>query len=917
MRVLALVGVLAVSGAVTTPPAPAAAAGAGEAPVAVPRPAEPGAAPEAEAATSVERPGGVIVHLFEWKWSDVAHECEQFLGPTGYEAVQVSPPNEHVLVAGRPWWQRYQPVSYQLTSRSGTRAEFASMVSRCRAAGVGVYVDAVINHMAAVGSGTGSGGSTYTPYNFPGLWTTANFHHCGRNGTDDIANYQDRYEVQNCELLNLADLDTGSTVVRDRIAAYLNDLVDLGVAGFRIDAAKHMAAADIAAIESRLHGDPYVYQEVIEGSGEPIRASEYVGNGDVTEFAYSREISRVFLSGQLSWLSNFGPSWGFLPSANAQVFTDNHDNQRGHGSGGSIVTFKNGAVHDLANVFALGWPYGHPSVMSSYDFTDTDQGPPSDANGNTTSVYQGGVADCDGPWMCEHRHRPIAGMVGFRSVTAANPSVTNWWTNGNDQLAFGRGPLGFVVVNAETAPVTRTFQTGMAAGAYCNVTVAQVTRGACTSDIVTVDAAGRFTATVPAMSALAIHVGALAVGTITGVVTDEVSGVPVADGWVLAIGAHGSLTGAVTAVDGAYSMAVPSGPSRVEVLDPSGRHTGELFDGRALGDFEGASPVAVGAGALVTVSAALAPAGPTGSIAGSVTRDGTGASVGGAWVVALDAAAGTVRGGAVASGSGAYTIGGLPAGSYKLAVLDPAGAHAFEFQRDRADFSLADRTAVTAGRVTTVDVGLAPRPAPPPPTATIRGALSDAVSGAPVAGGWVVAIRIDGFLAGGVATAADGSYTLAVPPGQYRVELLDPSGRHTGEFFDGRALGDYSGAAVVAANAGAPVTVSAALAPAGPTGSIGGSVTRDGNGAAVGGAWVVALTAATGTVVGGAVADGSGAYSIGGLPAGSYKVAIVDPTGANGFEFDHDRADFASADPVAVTAGRTATVDPRLAPAHG
>lgn len=31
----------------------------------------------------------VIVHLFEWKWSDIAAECERFLGPKGYGGVQV------------------------------------------------------------------------------------------------------------------------------------------------------------------------------------------------------------------------------------------------------------------------------------------------------------------------------------------------------------------------------------------------------------------------------------------------------------------------------------------------------------------------------------------------------------------------------------------------------------------------------------------------------------------------------------------------------------------------------------------------------------------------------------------------------------------------------------------------------------
>lgn len=31
------------------------------------------------------------VHLFEWKWADIAAECERFLGPFGYSGVQVRP----------------------------------------------------------------------------------------------------------------------------------------------------------------------------------------------------------------------------------------------------------------------------------------------------------------------------------------------------------------------------------------------------------------------------------------------------------------------------------------------------------------------------------------------------------------------------------------------------------------------------------------------------------------------------------------------------------------------------------------------------------------------------------------------------------------------------------------------------------
>ena len=34
----------------------------------------------------------VIVHLFEWKWTDIANECERFLAGAGYCGVQVYQP---------------------------------------------------------------------------------------------------------------------------------------------------------------------------------------------------------------------------------------------------------------------------------------------------------------------------------------------------------------------------------------------------------------------------------------------------------------------------------------------------------------------------------------------------------------------------------------------------------------------------------------------------------------------------------------------------------------------------------------------------------------------------------------------------------------------------------------------------------
>lgn len=48
---------------------------------------------------------------------------------------------------------RYQPVSYRLHSRMGTRTELRAMIQTCRSAGVRVYADAVVNHMVGQGNG--------------------------------------------------------------------------------------------------------------------------------------------------------------------------------------------------------------------------------------------------------------------------------------------------------------------------------------------------------------------------------------------------------------------------------------------------------------------------------------------------------------------------------------------------------------------------------------------------------------------------------------------------------------------------------------------------------------------------------------------------------------------------------------------
>ncbi len=456
----------------------------------------------------------VFVHLFEWQWDDIAQECEQFLGPNGFAAVQISPPNEHVVLPerGYPWWQRYQPVSYQLQSRSGDRQQFAAMVSRCQAAGVKIYADAVINHMSALPSGTGSAGSDFSKYRYPGLYEPEDFHSCQKEITD----YNNHSMVTKCELVGLPDLKTSSDHVQQQIANYLLDLLSLGVSGFRIDAAKHIHTDDLGGILERVNVQaqvkPEILQEVIDPGTEAVSKTEYYRHGQVYEFEYGRKVGEKFLgiNGQtLSQLETLDESWGLAPSAKAIVFIDNHDKQRGHGGGGTYVTHQEGDLYDLANLFMLAWPYGYPQLMSSYAFSDSDQGPPADANGQTQPVYHNGQTSCFQDWQCEHRRPAIVGMVAFRNAVLPEAPVTNWWSNGGNQIAFSRGSQGFVMINREATALTHTFQTSLPAGAYCNSLQGGMTgdRSSCNGSTITVNPEGEATLTVPRMAAIAIHIG--------------------------------------------------------------------------------------------------------------------------------------------------------------------------------------------------------------------------------------------------------------------------------------------------------------------------------------------------------------------------------------------------------------------------
>ncbi|KAJ4434150.1 hypothetical protein ANN_16470 [Periplaneta americana] len=451
-----------------------------------------------------------IVHLFEWKFSDIADECERFLAPNGFAGVQVSPVHENLIVTSpnRPWWERYQLVSYNIYSRSGDEAAFRDMVRRCNNVGIRIYVDVVLNHMTGNwDNARGQAGDTADTYNlqYPAVpYGPGDFH-----SQCSITNYSDANNVRNCELNGLHDLNQGSTYVRGKMIEYLNNLVDSGIAGFRVDAAKHMWPADLEYIYSQVndlstdHGfasgtRPFIYQEVIDLGGEAIKSTEYTGFGRVTEFKYGAELGNAFRGNNpIKYLVNFGPGWGFLPDGDAFVFVDNHDNQRGHGAGGaSILTYKTAKLYKMAVAFMLAYPYGYPEscpvslstlILTKAHLKTATATLCHPASTATEPAGTAGCASTGGGRSSTWWASGTSWQVTWRSRT----SVNDWWDDGNQQIAFCRGGKGFIAFNDEfSSDLKQTLQTCLPAGTYCDIISGSKSNGSCTGKSVTVGSDG-------------------------------------------------------------------------------------------------------------------------------------------------------------------------------------------------------------------------------------------------------------------------------------------------------------------------------------------------------------------------------------------------------------------------------------------
>lgn len=203
--------------------------------------------------------GNVILHAFNWTFDEVKNKATE-IRSLGYDGVLISPP---ALSEGDAWYDRYQPIDYRvIDSPLGNLQRLKEMIVALKSNGLKVFVDIVFNHMAHRPDDDLDfpGASLLARYkNEPHfqenrlfgnldemLFTAPDFNPKGcidSSAYDDPNKLDEVRDARICDIRakeGLPDLTETSARVIAMQRAYLQALKELGVEGFRIDAAKHM-----------------------------------------------------------------------------------------------------------------------------------------------------------------------------------------------------------------------------------------------------------------------------------------------------------------------------------------------------------------------------------------------------------------------------------------------------------------------------------------------------------------------------------------------------------------------------------------------------------------------------------------------------------------------------------------------------
>jgi alpha-amylase len=278
-------------------------------------------------------PGDAILHLFNYPFSLIEQELPE-IAETGFKYIQISPPQ--LSRGDLEWYGRYQPLDYRIIDGPlGDERALRRLIKEAGKLQIGVIVDVVLNHMADLGD---EYDLVYPPlwvqekYEVGELFDKNNFHpaFC-------IKNYNDPNEVRKGRMCKpskntggLPDLDLDQPYVEEVHKTYLENLIEMGAAGFRFDAAKHM---ELEYFQSLLSGGlangKFLFAEIIADRNSYDRdLAPYLRhtNLKLMDFPLQKTMKDAFSwNGDLRLLLAGEEHRASLPGERSVSFVINHD----------------------------------------------------------------------------------------------------------------------------------------------------------------------------------------------------------------------------------------------------------------------------------------------------------------------------------------------------------------------------------------------------------------------------------------------------------------------------------------------------------------------------------------------------------------------------------------------------------------
>lgn len=192
-----------------------------------------------------------ILHLFQWRIVDIIPELKTIKNQ-GFDAIQISP-IQGTKDSGLEWWKLYQPTNLKIgNTQIGSKRDLINLVQEARKYNVKIFVDVVLRHVA------GDERDNLKPHKnvdlalLPFLAEPIQGH--------NIDN--DRWQcTRRCTGLPMLDYDNLGLRVLYRY--FLNELIFIGVDGFRLDQLKHYALPEEGSSMMRLLERYYCYGEAM------------------------------------------------------------------------------------------------------------------------------------------------------------------------------------------------------------------------------------------------------------------------------------------------------------------------------------------------------------------------------------------------------------------------------------------------------------------------------------------------------------------------------------------------------------------------------------------------------------------------------------------------------------------------------